>query len=770
MPADDLVLNVRQIANYPDAGFAQSTDKLLLQRGGLGGPYYSLDAFNFVATALAGGGPLSVGVSAPGNSYPGNIFSTGLVFGPSGFVAANIYSATDAGPTLWRYLQNGPGAVFGINQFAGLVVDFAPGGAAGGLASLIRAMTLTSTGAMTLNVGTLTVARDPIASMEVATAQWVAASTVASFNGRSGAVELNLNDIECAGGASLTSPRFNGSPRAQTPENNSNSSRLATTAFVHSVVMGYINDFADNAQVVTTFNGRFGAVTLTEQDIIQAGGALIFDSPQFTGVPTAPTASPGTNTEQLATTAFVNAALSSSTVFAPINSPAFTGQPTGPTAAPGTSDGQLATTAFVEAAVTESTTGVVSFNARTGVIVLTTADITGAGGATLTSPAFTGTPSAPTQAPGTSNTTLATTAFVAAAVGVQSFNGRTGAVTLSTADITAAGGAPLASPTFTGAPAAPTAAPGTSTAQLATTAFVSAAIAAGVVSSFNGRSGAVSLIANDISAAGGAILVSPAFTGTPTAPTAAPGVNTTQIATTAYVTAALATVGGVQSFNGRAGVVTLAAADITGAGGALLASPTFTGAPAAPTATAGTNTTQIATTAFVNAALAAGGFVTLAGPSTINQATLNQPVVNGVTNGSSAAAGVVGEIQSGVTATPIGLTTNAVAGVTSLNLTAGDWDVHGEVWLNAGTGGLTAVHAAINTTAAVPTAPGVNSSRTTLSFSTAGALIPSGACIIPCSACRISVTATTTVFLLVIAAFPSGTVTGTGRIYARRAR
>jgi len=33
-----------------------------------------------------------------------------------------------------------------------------------------------------------------------------------------------------------------------------------------------------------------------------------------------------------------------------------------------------------------------------------------------------------------------------------------------------------------------------------------------------------------------------------------------------------------------------------------LASPTFTGVPAAPTAAAGTNTTQIATTAFANSA------------------------------------------------------------------------------------------------------------------------------------------------------------------------
>lgn len=42
-------------------------------------------------------------------------------------------------------------------------------------------------------------------------------------------------------------------------------------------------------------------------------------------------------------------------------------------------------------------------------------------------------------------------------------------------------------------------------------------------------------------------------------------------------------------------------------GYATLASPTFTGTPAAPTATAGTNTTQLATTAYVQTALTGGG-------------------------------------------------------------------------------------------------------------------------------------------------------------------
>lgn len=76
--------------------------------------------------------------------------------------------------------------------------------------------------------------------------------------------------------------------------------------------------------------------------------------------------------------------------------------------------------------------------------------------------------------------------------------------------------APKASPVLTGIPEAPTAAPGTDTAQIATTAFVQDGIA-------------------DL-----APLESPALTGTPTAPTATPTTNTTQIATTAMVQAAIA--------------------------------------------------------------------------------------------------------------------------------------------------------------------------------------------------------------------------------------
>ena len=73
------------------------------------------------------------------------------------------------------------------------------------------------------------------------------------------------------------------------------------------------------------------------------------------------------------------------------------------------------------------------------------------------SPTFTGTPSAPTATAGTSNTQIATTAFVATAVAaggaVLSVFGRTGAIVATTGDYVVAqitGAAPLASPTFTG--------------------------------------------------------------------------------------------------------------------------------------------------------------------------------------------------------------------------------------------------------------------------------------------------------------------------------
>lgn len=81
-------------------------------------------------------------------------------------------------------------------------------------------------------------------------------------------------------------------------------------------------------------------------------------SPGLTGVPTAPTATLGTNTTQIATTAFIQNAIAP---FAPLASPGFTGVPTAPTAAPGTNTTQIASTAFVRTEVANAVTGLLEF-------------------------------------------------------------------------------------------------------------------------------------------------------------------------------------------------------------------------------------------------------------------------------------------------------------------------------------------------------------------------------------------------------------------------
>lgn len=109
----------------------------------------------------------------------------------------------------------------------------------------------------------------------------------------------------------------------------------------------------------------------------------------------------------------------------------------------------------------------------------------------------------------------------------------------------------LASPTFTGTPKAPTAEAGANDERLANTAFVATAIAALVNSSPEALDTLQELAAalgNDPNFATTvsnligtkASIASPAFTGTPTAPTAEGGTDNEQIANTAFVSAAIA--------------------------------------------------------------------------------------------------------------------------------------------------------------------------------------------------------------------------------------
>lgn len=94
---------------------------------------------------------------------------------------------------------------------------------------------------------------------------------------------------------------------------------------------------------------------------------------------------------------------------------------------------------------------------------------------------------------------------------------------------------------------------------------------------------------------------SPTLTGTPKTPTAPAGTNTTQIASTAFVQAV------VSLLNNALGLK------------APLANPALTGTPTAPTAVQTANNTQIANTAFVKSAIAALVGSTPAALDTLNE-------------------------------------------------------------------------------------------------------------------------------------------------------
>lgn len=520
-------------------------------------------------------------------------------------------------------------------------------------------------------------------STQIATTAFVnsaVAASVVTFNSRSGNVSLTSSDVSGALGyspvspttlstyATLASPAMTGTPTAPTLAITDSSTKLATTAYVNAAILNNNQTYG-----VATFNGRSGTVTLSSGDITSALGFTPanatsvastyapISSPTLTGNPKAPTATTGDNSTSIATTAFVaNTVAGLGSSYAPTTSPSFSGTPTAPTAAAATNNTQIATTAFVQNVVANSVVGVTSFNTRTGAVTLTSGDVTSALGFTpsnIASPAFTGSPTAPTQSFSDNSTKIATTGFVRSALSsysVSSFNSRVGAVNLAASDVTGVGGALLASPAFTGTPTAPTPSNSDNSTTLATTAFVQAvtsALASGIaylgtwnantntptitsgqgtrgnmyavsvagntvidgnsswnvgdfmifdgtkwgriasssgqVVSFNARTGAITLQSSDISTALGytpANIASPTFTGIPNAPTAGAGANNTQIATTQFVNTAIT--------NANA---TLAP----------LASPALTGTPTAPTAATADNSTTIATTAYVNAAIVA---------------------------------------------------------------------------------------------------------------------------------------------------------------------
>jgi hypothetical protein len=200
-------------------------------------------------------------------------------------------------------------------------------------------------------------------------------SSIVALTANAGAQSQHLDSIDAnvvaanaaiALRANIASPVFTGNPRAPTPTVADNSTSVATTAYVMA------QDDIRRDYVDTNLLANVGALATSTTTAIALRANIA--NPTFTGIPAAPTASSGTRTTQLATTAYVmaqddirrayidtamasniaalNAAQGNNLTFkANIASPVFTGVPASTTPNFGDTSTRIATTAFVQQAI-----------------------------------------------------------------------------------------------------------------------------------------------------------------------------------------------------------------------------------------------------------------------------------------------------------------------------------------------------------------------------------------------------------------------------------
>ena len=150
-------------------------------------------------------------------------------------------------------------------------------------------------------------------------------------------------------------------------------------------------------------------------------------------------------------------------------------------------------------------------------------------------------------------------------------------------------------------------------------------------------------------------------------------------------------------------------------------------------------------------------------------ATLTPSTTNGIvgtTLADNANAGSIGEVITN-TGTNVSLTTAVSANVTSVTLTAGDWDVYGSIAFNgtASTSTSRVVGGLSTVSATLPAQPYYYQHQYGVGGFTS-ATLPNGS--VPMQ--RINVSTTTTVYLVGQGTFTASTLTATGVIIARRAR
>lgn len=163
---------------------------------------------------------------------------------------------------------------------------------------------------------------------------------------------------------------------------------------------------------------------------------------------------------------------------------------------------------------------------------------------------------------------------------------------------------------------------------------------------------------------------------------------------------------------------------------------------------------------------AADGVLQVLNGSTSSGGTTYLGELLGVTNASGATTGYYGEVLSGKIASGSAqaLQTTVATNVTSLSLSAGDWDVSGNINFTGTASTITATSGGITTTSVTVPTDGTevfSGVVTTLITETDSITIPRK---------QINVSSTTTVYLVGKCTFSAGSVSAFGSITARRMR
>jgi hypothetical protein len=145
--------------------------------------------------------------------------------------------------------------------------------------------------------------------------------------------------------------------------------------------------------------------------------------------------------------------------------------------------------------------------------------------------------------------------------------------------------------------------------------------------------------------------------------------------------------------------------------------------------------------------------------------------IKGVTDGSDAAAGMVGEVISSSNFGGVALTTNVSMNVTQIALTPGDWNVGGVViFTPSGTGPNSVIAALSQTAATLPTDNDVATGKAIMQQIWASSMPSNKTQTTPTSLIRVNTSTLKSVYLVALAVFGGGSVTVTGYVSARRVR